>query len=124
MAIQHGLNLMYKPLRSVILQRPSGISNPITKLHFLTTSVDIPTNFPDVEAPQFLYGDHLCWKTNETETDWGIVIGRFYSFAPHCRRWQWCYLIWLDTGSPSAAWVRADVAWEDDLEASEEEPIL
>lgn len=46
----------------------------------------------------------------------GGVIGRFYSFAPHQWGWQWGYLIWLDATAPSATWVKADVAWEDDLE--------
>jgi len=33
-------------------------------------------------------------------------------------------LIWLDTDSPSAAWVKADIAWEDDLEPLETEETL
>ncbi|NEQ46962.1 MAG: hypothetical protein F6K00_26840 [Leptolyngbya sp. SIOISBB] len=74
--------------------------------------------------PRFLYGDRLCWKTQNDTTDWGIVIGRFYSFAPHRCHWHWCYLIWLDPDSPSAAWVKADIAWEDDLEPLETEPAL
>jgi len=77
---------------------------------------DLPANFPDVEMPRFIYGDHLCWTSNGETTDWGIAIGRFYSFAPHRCCWRWCYLIWLDSASPSATWVKADIAWEDDLE--------
>jgi hypothetical protein len=95
--------------------------NPLNKLHIPPSFVDIPASFPDVEMPQFLYGDRLCWKTNNQTTDWGIVIGRFYSFAPHRRCWRWCYLIWLDPDSLSSAWLRADIAWEDDLEPLETE---
>ncbi|PSB24051.1 hypothetical protein C7B82_28665 [Stenomitos frigidus ULC18] len=74
--------------------------------------------------PRFLYGDRLRWLSNGEPTDWGIAIGRFYSFAPHRCRWQWCYLIWLDADSPSGAWVKADSAWEDDLEPLETEKTL
>ncbi|YAF94054.1 MAG: hypothetical protein AB3A66_15670 [Nodularia sp. CChRGM 3473] len=51
-----------------------------------------------------------------SDTDWGTAIGRFYSFAPHLCCWTWCYLIWLSKDSPSAAWISADIAWEQDLE--------
>ncbi len=91
----------------------------IAKLHLPPPTEDLPVDFPDIETPRFSYGDRLCWKTNDTNTDHGTVIGKFYSFAPHCRRWRWCYLIWLDTNSPSAAWVRADTAWESDLQTFE-----
>lgn len=80
---------------------------------------ELPAHFPDVEMPKFLYGDRLCWISEGEVTDWGIVISRFYSFATHCDRWRWCYLLWLDSHSPSAAWLSADVAWEDDLEPME-----
>ena len=71
--------------------------------------------------PRFHLGDRLRWIPYGNATDWGLVMGRFYSYAPHCRCWQWCYLIWLDPASPSAAWVRADIAWEDDLEPFDQE---
>jgi hypothetical protein len=98
-----------------------GNLNPLHKLHIPPSSIDVPANFSDVEMPQFLYGDRLRWKANNPTTDWGIVIGRFYSFAPHCRCWRWCYLIWLDPNSLSSDWLRADIAWEDDLEPFESE---
>ena len=71
--------------------------------------------------PRFLYGDRLCWMSDGEVTDWGTVIGKFYSFAPHYDRWRWCYLLWLDIDSPSSAWLTADIAWEDDLEPRERE---
>lgn len=85
---------------------------------------DLPSDFPNVETPRFLYGDRLRWISNGEITDWGIAIGRFYSFAPHRCCWRWCYLIWLDADSPSAAWVQADIAWEDDLEPTVAEETL
>jgi hypothetical protein len=91
--------------------------------HLQSPAPDLPIHFPDVEMPRFLYGDRLRWISDGAATDWGIVIGRFYSFAPHCRRWAWCYLIWLDADSPSSAWVSADVAWEDDLQPLEAEAL-
>lgn len=91
--------------------------------HLQPPSTDLPVHFPDVEMPRFLYGDSLCWMSEGEVTDWGIVIGRFYSFAPHCDRWRWCYLLWLDHDSPSAAWLSTDIAWEDDLEPLEAESM-
>ncbi|WP_240518754.1 hypothetical protein [Leptolyngbya sp. BC1307] len=104
-----------------IRHMPHGTATLLNKLHLPRPATDFPAGFPDVESPRFLDGDHLRWKTNEKATDCGIVIGRFYSFASHCRCWRWCYLIWLDADSPSSAWVRTDIAWEDDLEPSESE---
>ncbi|MEH2002472.1 MAG: hypothetical protein V7L00_27685 [Nostoc sp.] len=85
-------------------------------------SVDLPDDFPDTaKTPRFLYGDRLRWLGSDT--DWGIVIGRFYSFPPHLCCWSWCYLIWLSKDSLSAAWTSADIAWEEDLEPLEGEPV-
>jgi hypothetical protein len=54
-----------------------------------------------------------------------VVIGRFYLPAPHRGlQWSWKYLILLDKDSPSAAWVAADTAWENDLEPTEQEEAL
>lgn len=87
------------------------------------TSVDLPDDFPNTaKTPRFLYGDKLRWIGSDT--DWGTAIGRFYSFAPHLCCWTWCYLIWLSKDSPSAAWISADIAWEEDLEPLEAEPML
>jgi hypothetical protein len=79
-------------------------------------SIELPNHFPNVEIPRFLYGDKLRWVSSDEVTDWGIAIGRFYSFAPHRCCWMWHYLIWLAKDSPSAAWTIADTAWEEDLE--------
>jgi hypothetical protein len=96
-------------------------SKSLSNLPLPPPSTDLPISFPDVETPRFLYGDRLHWISNGETTDWGVAIGRFYSFAPHCCRWRWSYLIWLAPDSPSSGWLKADVAWEDDLEPFEEE---
>jgi hypothetical protein len=88
-----------------------------------SAATDLPTDFPHVEPPRFVEGDRLRWIGPGDLADWGVAIGRFYSFASHCRCWRWCYLIWLDVDSPSAAWVRADIAWEEDLEPLEVEAV-
>ncbi|MEO1378429.1 MAG: hypothetical protein AAFW70_30020 [Cyanobacteria bacterium J06635_10] len=83
---------------------------------FQPHSLDLPKDFPnEAKLPRFLYGDKLRWLDSDSE--WGIVIGRFYAFAPHLCEWTWCYLIWLSNDSPSASWTRTDIAWEDDLKA-------
>jgi hypothetical protein len=100
-----------------------GSTDLLTNLLHLTfppPSVDLPANFSNVQTPRYLYGDKLRWIPDSDKTDWGIAIGRFYSFAPHLCAWTWCYLIWLDKLSPSSHWTVADVAWEDDLEPLKE----
>lgn len=92
---------------------------PIANLQLSLPKADLPATFPQVEIPRFRDGDRLRWQSHGEMSDWGIAIGRFYSFAPHRCRWRWCYLIWLDSDSPSAAWIKADLAWEDDLEPLE-----
>lgn len=102
---------------------PESAQTPVIQsliAHALPRPSDLPAAFPNTEIPCFLYGDRVRWISDQQTTDWGLVIGRFYSFAPHCDRWCWCYLIWLDHRSPSSAWVQADIAWEDDLEAFDE----
>jgi len=90
---------------------------------FSPVSADLPVDFPDTaKTPRFLYGDKLRWVGSDS--DWGTVYGRFYSFAPQRGSWTWCYLIWLSQDSPSAAWTVADTAWEEDLEPLEMEPVL
>ncbi len=86
-----------------------------------SSPTDLPAHFPDVVQPAFKEGDKLRWISASEKTDWGIVIGRFFNYAPHYHDWQWCYLIWLDKQSPSAAWIIADTAWEEDLESLSQE---
>ena len=99
------------------------ISTSLASLHLPPPTAALLATFPDVEVPKFLYGDRLRWLSNGETSDWGVAIGRFYSFAPHHGCWRWCYLIWLDPDSPSSTWVRADIAWEDDLEPLEAETL-
>ncbi|WP_414574077.1 hypothetical protein [Nostoc sp. CCY 9925] len=97
----------------------------LINLKFPDASIELPANFPEIaKAPRFLYGDRLRWLSAESDTDWGIVIGRFYNYASHRCSWAWCYVIWLSKDSPSAAWTSADIAWEEDLEPINEESTL
>jgi hypothetical protein len=98
----------------------SDIPSNLVHQSFPSPSIDLPTNFPDVQPPRYLYGNKLRWIPDGDKTDWGVAIGRFYGFAPHLCAWTWCYLIKLDPLSSSAAWTATDTAWEDDLEPLEE----
>ncbi len=98
----------------------SNIPPCLVHLTFSPPSIDLPANFPNVQTPRYLYGDKLRWIPDGDKTDWGVAIGRFYSFAPHHCAWTWCYLIWLDQLSPSFPWTVADIAWENDLEPVED----
>jgi hypothetical protein len=84
------------------------------------SSLSLPANFPNVILPRYKEGQYVGWISHNQPTDFGIVIGRFYNYAPHLKQWSWCYLIWLDKNSPSAAWIVADTAWENDLELIKE----
>jgi hypothetical protein len=79
-------------------------------------SKKLPINFFESATPCYKEGESLRWNPSNGGVDWGMAIGRFYTYAPHLRRWSWKYIIRLDSHSPSAAWVMADTAWEDDLE--------
>jgi hypothetical protein len=100
--------------------RHASTDIPSVHLTFPPLSIELPANFPDVQNPRYLYGDKLRWIPHGEKTDWGIAIGRFYSFAPHRCAWMWSYLIWFDKLSPSSPWTVADIAWESDLEPMEE----
>lgn len=83
--------------------------------------VGLPSNFPNVETPQYSEGENVRWKSTHEKTDFGIVLGRFYAYASHIGRWSWKYVVLLDKNSPSSAWVNSDTAWEEDLEEMEHE---
>ncbi|MGB3691944.1 MAG: hypothetical protein WA865_06650 [Spirulinaceae cyanobacterium] len=84
---------------------------------------DAPAFFLDATPPQFPFGSIVRWTPLEEPelTDWGMVIGRFYGYAPESGRWMWCYLILLDPDSLSSRWCLVDTAWEYDLERFEDE---
>nr|MBW4577750.1 hypothetical protein [Aphanothece sp. CMT-3BRIN-NPC111] len=102
------------------IQIDNSISG-LPSLSFNTSvpSLSLPPHFPDsAQTPTFLYGDRVQWKplSDTDETDRGIVIGRFYAFAPHHCQWAWKYLILLAPSSPSAQFCVADTCWEEHLE--------
>ncbi len=93
-------------------------SRPIT-LEF-PQSASLPSDFPNnAPKPRFEFGVMVVIVT-PGGSEWGIVIGRFYSYAPHRCCWMWRYILWLDSASSSAAWVVATTAWEEDLQAKGE----
>jgi len=121
---QSTANLKGKAIANYINAMRQGSANiPPALVHLAVPppSLDLPAKFPNVETPRYLYGDKLRWICDDDNTDWGVAIGRFYSFAPHYCVWTWCYLIWLDKNSPSATRIVADIAWENDLEPVDEE---
>jgi len=67
--------------------------------------------FP-IPTPCYTEGDRVQWKTNQT--DWGVILGRFYEY--HHNQWMVYYIIQLAPDSPSAAWVTTDTAAEADLQ--------
>src|SRR4028118_601339 len=97
---------------------------PTAELKALSTLTALPPGFPQqTTAPLFWCGDPIRWipQPDETETNTGIIIGRFYSYAQHRAQWAWKYLIWLTDSSPL---VVAYTAWEQDIEPFTEESAL
>ncbi|WP_242058483.1 hypothetical protein [Microcoleus sp. FACHB-SPT15] len=101
-AIRHG--------DSDVLCDPSHLELPLP-------TIELPVNFPNGVTPSYKEGDRVRWQALGENTDWGIVIGRYYTYAQHRCDWGICYLIRLDKDSPSAAWTVTDTAWEEDIEA-------
>jgi len=85
-----------------------------TNLQIPLPSIDLPAHFLKTITPRYQEGDRVRWRPISNTTDWGIVIGRFYT-QHHCQ-WTVYYIVKLDRNSPSAAWIVADTAWEEDLE--------
>lgn len=89
---------------------------PLLDLKFWQSPVAIPEQFPvQTPVPLFLYGDSVRWipTAHDPEPNCGIVIGRYFAYAQHQGQWTWKYLLWLQAATNL---VRADTAWEDDLE--------
>lgn len=90
---------------------------PVIEFQHLHQPITLPENFPqNSKSPLYWIGDRLGWKiiNDKEQTDFGIVIGKFYAYARHRASWEWKYLIWLDPNSPSSC--VTDTAWEFDLE--------
>jgi hypothetical protein len=84
---------------------------------------NLPANFPTSgRSPRYSEGQILrlvpinIERDQETLTDFGCCIGRYYGYAPHQCHWMWKYVLWLDKDSLSASWCVATTAWEDELE--------
>lgn len=59
--------------------------------------LELPPNFPEqVSPPLFLLGDCLRYLPVNGLSDFGIVIGRYFSYATHQGTWTWRYILWLD----------------------------
>ncbi|WP_013334743.1 hypothetical protein [Gloeothece verrucosa] len=108
-----------------VIEKGQGhiISHLLSGNQYLPIPWDTPSFVLDAAKPMYAVGTVVRWRTfDEPElTDWGIVMGRFYGYAPENGRWMWCYLILLDIDAPSARWCVLDTAWEQDLERFEDE---
>lgn len=87
------------------------------ELNALPSSIILSEDLLHNSPSAYSIGDKVQWKPLPDPTDWGIVIGQFYAYAHHRCQWGWKYVIWLAQDSPSAAWIAADTAWEEDLES-------
>ncbi len=92
-------------------------------LEIQPSSKELLINFFESATPCYKDGSSLRWMPSKGGIDWGIAIGRFLAYAPHLCCWSWKYIILLDSRSPSAAWVRVDTAWEEDVEPLEQEVV-
>jgi hypothetical protein len=88
-----------------VLPTPIEVSSPC----------DLTPNFSDALTPSYVEGTRVRWVSVDENREWGVILGRFYAFAPHLCAWTWRYVVWIDSDSPSAEWITSDTAWEDDL---------
>jgi hypothetical protein len=110
---------------AVQMGRAQEVSRILAMGKSLPLPADSPAFFLEAQPSRYRFGEVLRWIPLEDEEialiDWGIVIGRFYGYAPERCRWMWCYLLLLDPDSPSARWCVVDTAWENDLERFDDE---
>ncbi|NCR21303.1 MAG: hypothetical protein EWV49_00685 [Microcystis aeruginosa Ma_QC_Ch_20071001_S25] len=118
-----GLDFLEAFLNAIRQGKGDHLSQCLDLARQLPLPSDSPSFFLDARPPRFPFGSRLRWLPLDdlVLTDWGIVIGRFYGYAPESGRWLWCYLLLLDPDSPSARWCTVDTAWECDLELLEDE---
>ena len=84
-------------------------------------AIALPEDFPENEPPfSFKLGDRVRWKPMPS-TDWGTIVGIEYSWHSPGNSWQPRYKVYLDSNSPSRAWISSDWAWEWDLEPEPEQ---
>jgi hypothetical protein len=53
------------------------------------------------------------------DREWGTIIG--YYLAYHHGSWCWRYILWLDSDSTSAKWLKAILAWSTEIAGVVEE---
>jgi hypothetical protein len=82
----------------------------------VTFAIHLPDDFPgEIPYPNHFIGDQL-YHQGLSSQEFGFVAGMEYAPAPHhSQGWQWRYKLYLDKQSPSSAWTRWDLAWEEDL---------
>ena len=84
-------------------------------------AIALPEDFPESEPPfSFKLGARVRWKPMPS-TDWGTIVGIEYSWHSRGNSWQPRYKVYLDSNSPSRAWIDSDWAWEWDLEPEPEQ---
>jgi hypothetical protein len=44
-----------------------------------------------------------------------------YAYCSHRCRWMYRYILYLESNSPSAAWIKSTFAWEEEIEGRLEE---
>lgn len=95
------------------------LANPL-HIEVVPQSCNHAPNFAETITPRYSEGTRVRWVSINENREWGVIIGRFYAFAPHHYGWMWRYVVLIDSDSPSADWVAADTAWEGDLESMED----
>ncbi len=87
-------------------------------------STELPVGFDNGSlkaTPRYREGTKIRLTPIDGISEWGTIIGRYFAYAPHRGMWMWRYIFWLDQNSTSAAWLKATLAWEEEIEAIESE---
>ncbi|BAY10857.1 hypothetical protein [Calothrix sp. NIES-2098] len=83
-------------------------------------SVELP-QLSDIPAPCYSVGTKVRLTPIDGAAEWGTLIGYYLCYAPHRCRWMYRYILYLESNSPSAAWMKSTFAWEEEIESRLEE---
>ncbi len=89
-----------------VLACPSALKYP--------QSIELPS---PSQTPQRRYQERQKIRlipVDGNDSEWGTIIG--YYLAYHHGSWCWRYILWLDSDSTSAKWLKAILAWSTEIE--------
>ena len=102
-------------LRQLAEQRFGTLLSSSADAVGIAVEITLPDNMPQtMPLPLHFIGDRVLYQGISSH-ECGVIVGMEYVPAHHRQGWQWRYQIYLDSCSPSKAWLSIETAWEDDV---------